>query len=185
MPFSVFSLSGVQQSAATRITGSSEKPLQQAERANSHHRAKKLRLDESLSGGFLIKFSERLLTFITQFRHSAFVWSFHCPSFSFCLIFTNLSCLYFLRPAQPPQWPLPLGWGKRDCRPPAWGELVRGKALVLVGWRLQVLPPSLPVPLTSPLTLSPSLLCAAEISLSVQEAYILLDICLCLYRSSI
>ncbi|XP_040915725.1 uncharacterized protein C2orf42 homolog isoform X2 [Toxotes jaculatrix] len=41
--------SGVQQqNASSRITGPSEKPLQ-AEPVNSHHKAKKLRLDESLS----------------------------------------------------------------------------------------------------------------------------------------
>ncbi|GAA6219219.1 uncharacterized protein C2orf42 homolog [Lates japonicus] len=42
--------SGVQQSATSRITGPSEKPLQQAEPVSTNHKAKKLRLDESLSG---------------------------------------------------------------------------------------------------------------------------------------
>ncbi|XP_067430592.1 uncharacterized protein C2orf42 homolog isoform X2 [Thunnus thynnus] len=42
--------SGVQQNATLRIISPSEKPLQQADPVNSHHKAKKLRLDESLSG---------------------------------------------------------------------------------------------------------------------------------------
>ncbi|XP_042252131.1 uncharacterized protein C2orf42 homolog isoform X2 [Thunnus maccoyii] len=42
--------SGVQQNATCRIISPSEKPLQQADPINSHHKAKKLRLDESLSG---------------------------------------------------------------------------------------------------------------------------------------
>ncbi|KAM6975771.1 uncharacterized protein C2orf42 homolog isoform 2-T2 [Tautogolabrus adspersus] len=41
---------GVQQSAPSRVISPSEKPLLQAETVNSHHKAKKLRLDESLSG---------------------------------------------------------------------------------------------------------------------------------------
>ncbi|XP_056260341.1 uncharacterized protein C2orf42 homolog isoform X1 [Seriola aureovittata] len=41
--------SGVQQSVSSRVTGPSEKPLHQAEPVNSHHKVKKLRLDESLS----------------------------------------------------------------------------------------------------------------------------------------
>eukprot|EP00064_Thunnus_orientalis_P016006 superscaffoldBa00003084_g16069 len=45
----VSSRRGVQQNATLRIISPSEKPLQQAEPVNSHHKAKKLRLDESLS----------------------------------------------------------------------------------------------------------------------------------------
>ncbi|XP_070781103.1 uncharacterized protein C2orf42 homolog [Enoplosus armatus] len=41
--------SGAQQNASGRVISPSEKPLQQAEPVNSHHRTKKLRLDESLS----------------------------------------------------------------------------------------------------------------------------------------
>ncbi|XP_071322330.1 uncharacterized protein C2orf42 homolog isoform X2 [Trachinotus anak] len=41
--------SDVQQSASSRVTGPDEKPLQRAEPVNSHHKAKRLRLDESLS----------------------------------------------------------------------------------------------------------------------------------------
>ncbi|KAM7368694.1 hypothetical protein PAMP_013006 [Pampus punctatissimus] len=42
--------SGVQQNATCRVISPSERPQQQAEPVNSHHKAKKLRLDESLSG---------------------------------------------------------------------------------------------------------------------------------------
>ncbi|KAM9337976.1 uncharacterized protein C2orf42 homolog [Symphorus nematophorus] len=42
--------SGMQQNSASRVISPSEKPLQQAEPVNSHHKAKKLRLDEPLSG---------------------------------------------------------------------------------------------------------------------------------------
>ncbi|XP_044190284.1 uncharacterized protein C2orf42 homolog isoform X2 [Thunnus albacares] len=45
-----YTTSGVQQNATCRIISPSEKPLQQADPINSHHKAKKLRLDESLSG---------------------------------------------------------------------------------------------------------------------------------------
>ncbi|XP_044190283.1 uncharacterized protein C2orf42 homolog isoform X1 [Thunnus albacares] len=44
-----YTTSGVQQNATCRIISPSEKPLQQADPINSHHKAKKLRLDESLS----------------------------------------------------------------------------------------------------------------------------------------
>ncbi|XP_073333497.1 uncharacterized protein C2orf42 homolog [Pagrus major] len=42
--------SGVQQSPTSRVISPSEKPLHQAETFNSHHKTKKLRLDDSLSG---------------------------------------------------------------------------------------------------------------------------------------
>ncbi|XP_078126823.1 uncharacterized protein C2orf42 homolog [Sander vitreus] len=42
--------SGVQQNATSRLISPSEKPLQQAGPVSSHHKTKKLRLDESLSG---------------------------------------------------------------------------------------------------------------------------------------
>ncbi|XP_045923719.1 uncharacterized protein C2orf42 homolog [Micropterus dolomieu] len=42
--------SGVQQNATSRVISPSEKLLQQVEPFNSHHKTKKLRLDESLSG---------------------------------------------------------------------------------------------------------------------------------------
>ncbi|XP_044030536.1 uncharacterized protein C2orf42 homolog isoform X2 [Siniperca chuatsi] len=42
--------SGVQQNATVRVISPSEKLLQQTEPVNSHHKTKKLRLDESLSG---------------------------------------------------------------------------------------------------------------------------------------
>uniref|UniRef100_A0A8D3CVA2 Putative treble-clef zinc-finger domain-containing protein n=1 Tax=Scophthalmus maximus TaxID=52904 RepID=A0A8D3CVA2_SCOMX len=48
-PFISYTPSAVQPSATSGATGCGEKPLQQAEPANSHHKAKKLRPDESLS----------------------------------------------------------------------------------------------------------------------------------------
>ncbi|XP_062269603.1 uncharacterized protein C2orf42 homolog isoform X2 [Platichthys flesus] len=51
-PFIGYTPSAVQQSSPSGSAGHSEKPLQhQAEVASSHHKAKKVRLEESLSGG--------------------------------------------------------------------------------------------------------------------------------------
>lgn len=47
-------LSGVQENSAGRVISPEEKPLLQAEPVNSHHKTKKLRLDESLCGGFIL-----------------------------------------------------------------------------------------------------------------------------------
>ncbi|XP_053267974.1 uncharacterized protein C2orf42 homolog [Pleuronectes platessa] len=52
VPFIGYTPSAVQQSSPSGSAGHSEKPLQhQAEAASSHHKAKKVRLEESLSGG--------------------------------------------------------------------------------------------------------------------------------------
>ncbi|CAJ1070438.1 uncharacterized protein C2orf42 homolog isoform X2 [Xyrichtys novacula] len=48
--FISYTPSGVQQNSPGKVFGPGEKPLLQADPANSHHKLKKLRLDESLSG---------------------------------------------------------------------------------------------------------------------------------------
>lgn len=58
------SLSVVQQNSTSRVISPSEKLLQQADPVNSHHKTKKLRLDESLSGGFIRILPERFITSI-------------------------------------------------------------------------------------------------------------------------
>lgn len=55
--FSTYFPAGVQQNDTSRVIGPGEKPLQQAEPFNSHHKTKKLRLDESLSGGLIMLYS--------------------------------------------------------------------------------------------------------------------------------
>lgn len=55
-------LSGVQQKLSGRIISPCEKPLQQAEAVSSHPRAKKLHLDDSVSGGSIVIVSERSST---------------------------------------------------------------------------------------------------------------------------
>lgn len=52
--FSPHCLSGGQQNDSSRGIIPSEKPLQQAELLNSQHKIKKLRLDDTLSGGLVI-----------------------------------------------------------------------------------------------------------------------------------
>lgn len=55
-------LSGLQQKVLGRTISPCEKPLQQAEPVGSHPRAKKLHLDESVSGGLIVILSEKLST---------------------------------------------------------------------------------------------------------------------------
>lgn len=179
----MFFLPGVQQNATSRVISPGEKPLQQAEPVNSHHKTKKLRLEESLPGGFIIILPNR---FITSVYHSLMqddslcVWIFHCPPFSFYLYLSPtcrslISCLSGvslwggergsagLRPEESWSEESPRCWwaeGSRCCLPPC-------------------LPASLPSP---PLPAFSSFCC---LNLSVKEPYIVLDICLYLYHSSV
>ncbi|XP_004549987.3 uncharacterized protein C2orf42 homolog isoform X1 [Maylandia zebra] len=57
-----YASSGLQQKVLGRTISPCEKPLQQAEPVGSHPRAKKLHLDESVSGGLIVILSEKLST---------------------------------------------------------------------------------------------------------------------------
>lgn len=61
----MYFLSGVQQNDTGRVISPIEKSLQQAEPFNSHHKTKKLRLDESLSGGLVILLQDRFIPSIS------------------------------------------------------------------------------------------------------------------------
>lgn len=65
MSFSMYFLSGVQQNDTSRVISPTEKPLPQAEPFNSHHKTKKLRPDESLSGGLIILLQNRFIPSIS------------------------------------------------------------------------------------------------------------------------
>lgn len=58
------SFQGAQQSSTSRVISPSERPLHQAETFNSHHKTKKLRLDDSLSGGLIVTHTDRFLSLI-------------------------------------------------------------------------------------------------------------------------
>lgn len=118
---SMYFLTGVQQNDTSRVTGPSEKPLQQAEPFNSHHKTKKLRLDESLSGGLIMLLPDRFIASISDsfiqdvsLKHVCLILLLSLLLF-LSFIFPNLAFFNFL----PPQWPLSQGWGTRECAPPA------------------------------------------------------------------
>lgn len=131
MSISMCFLSGVQQNDTSRVISPTEKPLPQAEPFNSHHKTKKLRPDESLSGGLIILLQNRFIPSISYVFILPVLQKHVClilPSLSLFIV-PNLAFFRFL----PPQRPLPQGCGTRECQPPARGKLLRGKPLVLVG----------------------------------------------------
>lgn len=89
--------------------------------------------------------AESFLTLL--YKPSITVLLFYCPSFIF----------HLYRPKPFSKFPLsqqpllPQTRQTREGLPPAWGNLGRGKPLVLVGQRLQVLPPPPAWPTTEPL----------------------------------
>ncbi|XP_075936180.1 uncharacterized protein C2orf42 homolog isoform X2 [Anarhichas minor] len=58
--FIKYTPSGVQHNATCRVVSPGEKPLQQADPLNAHLKTKKLRLDEPLSGGFIVNTSRTI-----------------------------------------------------------------------------------------------------------------------------
>ncbi len=96
-------LPGVQQNSTSRVISPGEKPLQQVEPVNSHHKTKKLRLDESLCGGFILILPDKSITSfngsLMQDDSSKHVFSiFHCLFFPFfCL--SRPVVLYFSAPS--------------------------------------------------------------------------------------
>lgn len=131
-------LSGVQQNPSSRVIWPSEKSLPLTDPLNSHHK-KKLRLDDSLSGDYI------LLKHPLEVR-----WASRSPLSEPSTLLPSLSiCPSFISSTLAPQWPPPLGEGTRERQPLGlWGKLGWGRPQGLLGWRLQVLlSPSLSVSL--------------------------------------
>lgn len=131
-------LSGVQQNPSSRVIWPSEKSLPLTDPLNSHHK-KKLRLDDSLSGDYI------LLKHPLEAR-----WASRSPLSEPSTLLPSLSiCPSFISSTLAPQWPPPLGEGTRERQPLGlWGKLGWGRPQGLLGWRLQVLlSPSLSVSL--------------------------------------
>ncbi|XP_034457267.1 uncharacterized protein C2orf42 homolog isoform X2 [Hippoglossus hippoglossus] len=104
-PFIGYTPSAVQQSSPSGSAGRSEKPLQhQAEAANSHHKAKKVRLEESLSGDFILMPPERLITEHQPLRNAGGVCSASPPASGVGREGASASSLRRAGQRRTPQW---------------------------------------------------------------------------------
>lgn len=198
--FSMFWLSGVQQNATCRIISPGEKPLQQAEPVNSHHKAKKLRLDDCLSGGFHLNTHHIMNWWFYYTKHLSLIdagWfsrarlseSSIVPSLSIWS-FPNLLFFNFL-PLSSPLSGFARWGGERghvSLRPEEsrseeipWCWWAEGSRCCLPACVSHYWAP--PAPLPPPCFFI--LLLPKSVCLCVKEPYIILDICLCLYHYSV
>lgn len=185
MSFSVLFLSGVQQNATSRVISPSEKLLQQVEPFNSHHKTKKLRLDESLSGAFIVILPDRFITSIyvslmqvDSPKHVCLnlpMSSLLFLSLSFPICRSFISCL-----CAAPSVASRSGVGKEGASASGPRKAGQRKAPGAGGLKA-------PGAACLPACLSPlpafSRFCC--LNLSVKEPYIVLDICLYLYHPSV